>query len=162
MTAKSKTRQAAKAKTKSPRPSKAVKPAQTKTTTFSIRTDALRRMLLERRQEVMKEIDELIGHRLSDDAQQLVDSVPDVGDQALLDSQRGRDISILEMRNRMRQSIDEALVRLDEGNYGICSDCGVEISEKRLKAVPFARRCVACQSKEELLEKIEQEEEQTS
>jgi DnaK suppressor protein len=54
------------------------------------------------------------------------------------------------------------LIRLDEGSYGACSDCGVEISEKRLKAVPFARRCVACQSKEELLEKIEQEEDQTT
>jgi len=78
-----------------------------------------------------------------------------------LDSERAREISIMEMRNRVRQQIDEALVRLGEGNYGLCSDCGVEISEKRLKAVPFARRCVACQEKQEMLEKIEQEEDQT-
>jgi DnaK suppressor protein len=119
-------------------------------------------MLLDRRNEVLKEIEELISHRLSDDTHNRVDSVPDVGDLALLDSERGRDISILEMRNKMRQNIDEALIRLDEGSYGVCSDCGIEISEKRLKAVPFARRCVACQSKEELLEKIEQEEDQTT
>jgi DnaK suppressor protein len=137
------------------------KPTRDKASTLNPRRDALRKILLDRRQAVLKEIEELIGHRLSDDAQNRVDSVPDIGDQALLDSERGRDISILEMRNRMRQNIDEALIRLDEGAYGICSDCGVEISEKRLKAVPFARRCVACQSKEELLEKIEREEDQT-
>jgi DnaK suppressor protein len=159
MTAKSKPRQDPKAKTKAP-PPKAAPPAQAKIIMPSVRRDALRKMLLERRQEILREIEELIGHRLSDDAQQRVDSMPDVGDQALLDSQRGRDISILEMRNRMRQNIDEALIRLDEGTYGICPDCGVEISEKRLQAVPFARRCVTCQSKEELLEKIEQEEDQ--
>jgi len=138
------------------------KPTNVKAAALDSRRDALRKMLLDRRQEVLKEIEELIGNRLSDDAQNRVDSVPDVGDQALLDSERGRDISILEMRNRMRQNIDEALVRLDEGAYGICSDCGVEISEKRLKAIPFARRCVACQAKEELLEKIEREEDQSS
>ena len=116
---------------------------------------------MERRQTVLKEIEASIGHRLSDEQQQRVDAIPDVGDQALLDSERAREISIMEMRNRVRQQIDEALVRLGEGNYGLCSDCGVEISEKRLKAVPFARRCVACQEKQEMLEKIEQEEDQT-
>lgn len=159
MTAKSKSQQEAKTKPKSP-PSKPA--AGAKTAASGVRRDALRKMLMERRQEVLKEIEELIGHRLSDEAQQRVDSVPDVGDQALLDSERGRDISILEMRNRLRQNIDEALVRLDEGTYGICSDCGVEISEKRLKAIPFARRCVACQEKVEMLEKIEQEEDQAT
>jgi DnaK suppressor protein len=159
MTGKSKSQQEAKAKPKSPA---AKSPAPTKTTSSGIRRDALRKMLMDRRQEVLKEIEQLIGHRLSDEAQQRVDSVPDVGDQALLDSERGRDISILEMRNKLRQNIDEALVRLDEGTYGICSDCGVEISEKRLKAIPFARRCVACQEKVEMLEKIEQEEDQAT
>lgn len=126
----------------------------------SRRTDVLRQILMERRHAVLKEIEGLIGNRMDDEMQRRIDSAPDVGDQALLDSERGRDISILEMRNRVRQQIDEAIARLEEGTYGLCSDCGVEISEKRLKAVPFARRCVACQEKEELLEKIEQEEEQ--
>jgi DnaK suppressor protein len=157
MTMKPRSQRELKGKTASP-PSK---PTRDKASTLNPRRDALRKILLDRRQEVLKEIEELIGHRLSDDAQNRIDSVPDIGDQALLDSERGRDISILEMRNRMRQNIDEALIRLDEGAYGICSDCGVEISEKRLKAVPFARRCVACQAKEELLEKIEREEDQT-
>ena len=158
MTAKSRSHQETKVNVKA----SASKPAKTKATAISPRRDVLRKMLLDRRHEVLKEIEELISNRLSDDTHNRVDSVPDVGDLALLDSERGRDISILEMRNKMRQNIDEALIRLDEGSYGVCSDCGVDISEKRLKAVPFARRCVACQAKEELLEKIEQEEDQTT
>jgi len=126
----------------------------------NMRKDTLRKILTARRQEVMKEIDELLGNRMSDEYQRRVDSAPDIGDQALLDTERVRDISILEMRNRMREQIDEALVKLEEGTYGRCADCKVEISEKRLRTVPFARRCVACQSKQEILEKIEMEPEE--
>jgi DnaK suppressor protein len=176
MTAKSKPRQAVKATAKAAAKtvvkakakSKAKAPASkaegshstTKTTSSSQRTEALRKMLLERRQEVMKEINGLIGHRMSDEIQRRVDSAPDVGDQALLDTERVRDISIMELRNKMRQQIDEALAKLEEGTYGRCADCGAEITEKRLRAVPFARRCVTCQEKQEMLEKIEMEEEQ--
>ena len=128
--------------------------------TSNLRKETLRKILMARRQEVMKEIDELLGNRMSDEYQRRVDSAPDVGDQALLDTERVRDISILEMRNKMRQQIDEALAKLEEGGYGRCADCKVEISEKRLRTVPFARRCVACQSKQELLEKIEMEPEE--
>ncbi len=131
-----------------------------KITMSSERKEALRKILTDGRQEVIKEFDGLLGNRMSDEFQRRVDSAPDVGDQALLDTERVRDISILEMRNRMRQQIDEALTKLEEGTYGLCADCKVEISEKRLRAVPFARRCVACQSKQEMLEKIEMEEEQ--
>lgn len=126
----------------------------------SLRKDTLRKILMDRRQEVMKEIDGLLGNRMSDEYQRRVDSAPDVGDQALLDTERVRDISLLEMRNKMRQQIDEALAKLEEGTYGRCADCKVEISEKRLRTVPFARRCVTCQSKQELLEKIELEPEE--
>jgi len=176
MTAKSKPRQAvkaaakataktvvkakAKAKTKAPVSRSGESSSTTKTTSSNQRTEVLRKMLLERRQEVMKEIDGLIGHRMSDEIQRRVDSAPDVGDQALLDTERVRDISIMELRNKMRQQIDEALAKLEEGTYGRCADCGAEITEKRLRAVPFARRCVTCQEKQEMLEKIEMEEEQ--
>jgi DnaK suppressor protein len=150
----------AKAKAKAPVSKAEVSPSTTKSTNSNPRTEVLRKMLLERRQEVMKEIDGLIGHRMSDEIQRRVDSAPDVGDQALLDTERVRDISIMELRNKMRQQIDEALAKLEEGTYGRCADCGAEITEKRLRAVPFARRCVTCQEKQEMLEKIEMEEEQ--
>ncbi len=122
------------------------------------RREALRRMLLEKRQEVMNEIKENLGSSLTSDQLGRVEGM-DSGDQAMMDLEREVGISLSEMRNRRRQLIDEALIRVEEGNYGVCAECGVEISEKRLEAVPFARYCVECQSREELLEKIEKEEE---
>jgi RNA polymerase-binding transcription factor len=123
------------------------------------RRDALYRMLIAKRQEILKQIEGVIGQSLTEDQQRRLESARDVGDQALMDLERELGISLLEMQNRKRQAIDEALRRLAEGSYGICADCGVEISEKRLVAVPFANLCVECQAKEELLEKIEKEEE---
>ena len=42
--------------------------------------------------------------------------------------------------------IDEALRRLNDGSYGVCEDCEDLIEEARLKALPFARRCIKCKS----------------
>lgn len=123
------------------------------------RQDALHKMLLGKRQEIMREIEGSLGQSLTEDQQRRLESARDVGDQALMDLERELGISLMEMRNRRRQSIDEALTRLNEGTYGICAECGIEISEKRLQAVPFAKLCVECQSRVELLEKIEKEEE---
>ena len=122
------------------------------------RRDVLQRMLLTKRQEIMREIEGNLGQSLTEDQQRRLESARDVGDQALMDLDRELGISLMEMRNRKRQAIDEALTRLNEGTYGICAECGIEISEKRLEAVPFAKLCVQCQSRQELLEKIEKEE----
>src|SRR6476646_8392396 len=122
------------------------------------RREALQQMLMGKRQEILKEIEGSLGQSLTEDQQRRLESARDVGDQALMDLDRELGISLMEMRNRRRQAIDEALTRLAEGTYGICAECGVEISERRLEAVPFAKLCVECQSKEELLERIEREE----
>ena len=122
------------------------------------RQEVLHKMLLSKRQEIIREIEESLGQSLTEDQQRRLESARDVGDQALMDLERELGISLMEMRNRRRQSIDEALTRLHEGTYGICAECGIEISEKRLQAVPFAKLCVECQSRAELLEKIEREE----
>jgi DnaK suppressor protein len=122
------------------------------------RQDVLHKMLLSKRQEIIREIEESLGQSLTEDQQRRLESARDVGDQALMDLERELGISLMEMRNRRRQSIDEAITRLHEGTYGTCAECGVEISEKRLQAVPFAKLCVECQSRAELLEKIEREE----
>lgn len=123
------------------------------------RREALHRMLMGKRQEIMKEIESVLEQSLTEDQQRRLESARDTGDQAMMDLQRELGISLMEMRNRKRQLIDVALGRLVEGTYGYCADCGVEISEKRLAAVPFAKLCVQCQSQQEVLEKIERAEE---
>jgi len=123
------------------------------------RREKLHRMLMGKRQELMQEITGNLGASLTEDQRRRLESAMDVGDQSLMDLDRELGISLMEMRNKRRQLIDEALARLEDSTYGLCDECGVEINEKRLAAVPFAKLCVACQSKQELIEKIEKGEE---
>jgi len=64
----------------------------------------------------------------------------------------------LELRNRDRErklikKIDDALERIENGEYGFCESCGVEIGLKRLEARPTATLCIDCKTLEELREK---------
>ncbi len=63
-------------------------------------------------------------------------------DQAMADAAARR-------RGTERSRIDAALMRIDEGDYGECEDCGNDIAEGRLAIDPSARLCVACASKRE-------------
>lgn len=64
----------------------------------------------------------------------------------------------LELRNRDRErklikKIDEALGRINAGEYGYCDSCGVEIGLKRLEARPTATLCIDCKTLEEMRER---------
>jgi DnaK suppressor protein len=59
------------------------------------------------------------------------------------------DLTLIELRADMLQRVSAALIRLDEGIYGACSECGHQIPEARLKALPFAIRCRGCESARE-------------
>ena len=45
--------------------------------------------------------------------------------------------------------IDDALKRIEEGSFGQCISCSKKIPQKRLNAVPYAKYCIQCKSKEE-------------
>jgi DnaK suppressor protein len=125
------------------------------------RHTALRQILIAKREALIQEIKQQLGQSVSEEQQRRLEAAMDSGDQALVDLEREMGISLQEMRNRERQLIDDALDSLEEGSYGMCADCGEEISEKRLHALPFARLCVECQSKRELMEKIERSEQRS-
>ena len=122
---------------------------------------SLKEILLAKREAIIQEIKQQLGQSVTEEQQRRLEAAMDSGDQALVDLEREMGISLQEMRNRERQLIDDALDSLDEGTYGMCADCGEEISEKRLHALPFARLCVECQSKRELMEKIERSEQRS-
>ncbi len=122
---------------------------------------SLKQILLDKREALIQEIKHQLGQSVTEEQQRRLEAAMDSGDQALVDLEREMGISLQEMRNRERQLIDDALDSLDEGTYGMCADCGEEISEKRLHALPFARLCVECQSKRELMEKIERSEQRS-
>lgn len=50
---------------------------------------------------------------------------------------------------RLLYHIDEALRRLYRNEYGVCQNCGSDISKDRLEAVPHARLCIKCKEEEE-------------
>ncbi|HET6466231.1 MAG TPA: TraR/DksA C4-type zinc finger protein [Nitrospiria bacterium] len=124
----------------------------------SNREDTLRKILLQKKEEVTRNLEEQMGHQFNEDLQKRIDDVLDTGDQAMLDMAEELDLSLLEMRNKNLKAIKDALQRLKEGTYGICEECGTEIPEKRLMVMPFTSLCVDCQQKQEVLEKIEKEE----
>jgi DnaK suppressor protein len=59
------------------------------------------------------------------------------------------EVALIQMKAETLQRVREALVRLDAGEYGYCAECDGEISEKRLRALPFAVRCTACEESQE-------------
>jgi RNA polymerase-binding transcription factor len=76
------------------------------------------------------------------------------GDQHLADHagemfDRELDDSLEDNAGQLVREIDLALVRIDEGTYGICSRCGQPIPEERLDAVPYAVLCLSCKRLEE-------------
>jgi RNA polymerase-binding transcription factor len=60
-------------------------------------------------------------------------------------TQKDLDFALVEMQSQALENITIALARLRAGEYGICHECEEEIPEKRLHALPFATRCLACQ-----------------
>ena len=49
---------------------------------------------------------------------------------------------------KILQAIEEALLRIEKGTYGVCRDCGEPIAETRLQAIPWTRVCITCKEKQ--------------
>jgi DnaK suppressor protein len=69
----------------------------------------------------------------------------DETERAEADVQEDIEVALIQMKRETLQRVREALVRLEAGDYGFCAECGDEISEQRLQALPFAVRCTACE-----------------
>lgn len=78
---------------------------------------------------------------------------PDPTDRAALEADRNFLLRIRDRERKLILKIREAITRIDEGTFGICQQCGGEISENRLIARPVATLCVGCKRLEERKEK---------
>ena len=58
---------------------------------------------------------------------------------------------LIQMKSQALKGVEEAMQRLDEGNYGYCVDCGEAIAPSRLRALLFAVRCKPCEETNERL-----------
>lgn len=118
----------------------------------------LRRALVKRREEIVKEAKAEISKHIKGEPKQLIDTALDDGDWSIVDLSQDISLKQLSTHRETLLRIDEALRKLGEGTYGRCEDCEEEISEERLKVLPFAIYCIDCQEKREQLEKMEREE----
>ena len=101
----------------------------------------LRQNLLEMKNKLVAEIDSELKAEREGNKDEGMDTYD------LASEERDREINfILSDRERVKiKQIDDALVRLEEGSYGVCESCGLEVAEERLEAMPFTRLCRDCQ-----------------
>lgn len=86
-----------------------------------------------------------------------LNEVLDAVESSEADIQEDIEFALIQMKSETLNKINDALARLEQGDYGYCFDCGEEIGEKRLRALPFAVRCKDC---EEVRENAEQRQRQ--
>jgi len=81
-----------------------------------------------------------------------LNEVLDAVESSEADIQEDIEFALIQMKSETLNKINDALSRLEHGNYGYCFDCGEEIAEKRLRALPFAVRCKDCEEAREVAE----------
>ena len=118
----------------------------------------LKKILEDRRREMMSQVQERMRDVRAEGASNTVQGVLDAAESSEADIQDEIEFALIQMKAETLNKIDEALRRLEEGTYGYCFECGDEVSERRLRALPFAVRCKDC---EETREQAEQRERQT-
>jgi len=114
------------------------------------RYSELKQMLDERRREIHAEVQgKMRGVREEGTWGGKLNEVLDAVESAEADIQEDLEFALVQMKSETLNKITDALARLEQGDYGYCFDCGEEIGEKRLRALPFAVRCKDCEEARE-------------
>lgn len=107
------------------------------------REHTLRTMLETRHRELTSQVSGGIRGVRADGAEST--AVLDEADGSDIETRQEIELAVIQMKSETLRQIASALRRLDAGQYGNCIECEGEISEARLRAVPFAQRCVECE-----------------
>jgi DnaK suppressor protein len=105
----------------------------------------LQAMLHDRQREMEDVLRQRVIHLPSDKTTGGLDET----EQAEADTQEHIEVALIQMKGETLLRVREALERLDAGEYGYCAECGGEIAEGRLRALPFAVRCRGCEESQE-------------
>ena len=100
------------------------------------------------KKELMEEVDRTV-HHMQDEAA----NFPDPNDRATQESEFTMELRARDRERKLIKKIDESLAELDEGEYGYCRQCGIEIGIRRLEARPTATLCIDCKTLDEIQEK---------
>jgi DnaK suppressor protein len=118
----------------------------------------LKHMLEDRRREIQAEVQGKMRDVRAEGAWGSKQSeVFDAVESSEADIQDEIEFALIQMKSETLNKINDALVRLEQGDYGNCFECGEEIAEKRLRALPFAVRCKECEEAREVAEKRERQ-----
>ncbi len=115
----------------------------------------LKQILEDRRREILNEVHEKMRDVRAEGAKGEGQGVLDAAEASEADIQDDIEFALIQMKSETLHKINEALARLDEGTFGYCFECGDEISERRLRALPFAVRCKDCEEEREVAEQRE-------
>ena len=100
------------------------------------------------KKELMEEVDRTVHHMQDESA-----NLPDPNDRATQEEEFSLELRARDRERKLIRKIDEALKSIDDGEYGYCEACGVEIGIRRLEARPTATLCIDCKTLAEIKEK---------
>ena len=118
------------------------------------RYDELRKILEDRRRDIMSEVQGRIRGVRTEGSEKAHEAM-DQGETSEVDIQEDIEFALIQMKAETLNKINEALARLEEGTYGNCFECGEEIAQPRLRALPFAVRCKDCEEAREMAQQRE-------
>jgi DnaK suppressor protein len=122
------------------------------------RYNELKKMLEDRRRELQAEVQgKMRGVREEGTWGGKMNEVLDAVESAEADIQEDIEFALVQMKSETLNKVNDALARLERGDYGFCYECGEEIGEKRLRALPFAVRCKDCEEARETAEQRERQ-----
>ena len=104
-----------------------------------------RKMILEKREEVLKELNRELNERINQGSELKSSLGSDQGDLSTLSLGSDLSVSLAARYSNILKQIDQTLERIEEGSYGLCEECGEKIDERRLEALPFSLYCTSCQ-----------------
>jgi len=112
-----------------------------------------RRLLLAYREKLASSMDSMEDEALNKNRQEASGDLavlPEMVDIASDNYNQEFTIGLIQNQNQVLRMIDDALAKIEQGQYGVCESCNQSIKKARLSALPYARLCIECQSKEEL------------
>lgn len=112
---------------------------------------SIKKKLLKQRQELLTEAEHTLNNKISTEKE----SFPDPTDQAVAELDNNFVLRLRGREQKLLKKIDEAISRIDGGTYGVCEECGGQISVKRLEARPVTTLCIECKTAQEEAEKIQ-------
>ena len=112
--------------------------------------EQLTRKLKEDYQTLLREVRNELENSGDQHRIDLLNSEPgDAGDESLANALADYNLTILDRHIDGMRDIEAALQRIKNGEYGVCIDCGEEVTFPRLMAYPTAKRCIVCQEQRE-------------